>query len=34
MDTIAGPDLLPKLRARLGPRGILTDPADLAPHLS
>src|SRR3954468_22994652 len=32
MDTIAGPDLLPKLRARLGERGVLTDPADTAPY--
>ena len=32
MDTIAGPDLIPKLRARLGERGVLTDPADTAPY--
>ena len=32
MDTIAGPDLLPKLRARFGERGVLTDPADTAPY--
>src|SRR5215213_11496993 len=30
--TIAGVDLIAALRARLGERGVLTDPADTAPY--
>ena len=30
--TIAGADLIDRLRARLGERGVLTDPADTAPY--